>query len=106
MDVRSEPDGWSSTGLAYYPLWRAERNGRALATRRGDLGDLQVEAGGEAGSVRLVYVPGWIEHMALLVSAVVLVGAAASALREVAAGRDAQRRAERVGSIEDPRLQR
>jgi hypothetical protein len=96
---------WASTGIAYYPLWRAERDGRPLATRRGTDGDLEVKVDASAGAVRLVYRAGIIEVVALGASAVVLLGLAWSAVREVAARRHAERGADRVRRIEDPRVQ-
>jgi len=48
---------WASAGFAYYPLWRATSAGRALETRRGAAGDLEVRAPG-SGVVELAYEPG------------------------------------------------
>ncbi|HEY2995172.1 MAG TPA: hypothetical protein VGM22_20350, partial [Methylomirabilota bacterium] len=59
---------WTSAGLAYYPLWRASANGRALDTRRGAWGDLEVRA--PAGTVvDLTYGPGVPEIAGLVVTA-------------------------------------
>jgi hypothetical protein len=101
---RGEVGEWISTGVAYYPLWRAERAGRPLATRRGRDGDLEIRAEAGPGGVRLVYGPGVAELVALLTSAVVVAALAAdawrrrarSALRDVPAGEDTERRADRV----------
>jgi hypothetical protein len=95
---------WISTGIAYYPLWRAERAGRPLATRRGHDGVLEIRADAGMGAVRLAYRPGVAEFVASLTSAVAVAALAAdawrrrarSALRDVPAGEDAERRADRV----------
>jgi hypothetical protein len=105
VSVGPTAGAWASTGIAYYPLWRAERDGRPLPTRRGTDGDLEVKVDAGAGAVRLAYRAGIIEIAALVASAVVLLGLAWSAAREVAAGHHAERRADRVGGVEDPRVQ-
>ena len=94
---------WVSARMAYYPLWRAERDGRPVPTRRGALGDLEIKTDGGPGVVRLVYTPGGTEILAVMVSVVALVTLAAdaarrrrrarSALREIAPGADPERRA-------------
>jgi len=60
---------WRSTGVAFSPLWRAERDARPIATRRGLLGDLEVRAEPDVGTVRLAYGPGVVEIGALALSA-------------------------------------
>ena len=55
---------WASAGVAFYPLWRAEQHGRALPTRRGEHGDLEVKPAG-AGAVQLLYGPGAVELVGL-----------------------------------------
>jgi hypothetical protein len=105
VTLRGAPSGWAATGIAYYPLWRAERDGRPLPTRRGTEGDLEVKVDAGATAVRLSYRAGIIEITALVTSAVVLLGLAWSAVREVAAGHHAERGADRVGGVEDPRVQ-
>jgi hypothetical protein len=114
--IAATPEGWASTGIAYYPLWRAEHGGRGIETRRGDHGDLEVKADATITSVRLTYAPGLVEILALMLSGAALIGLAVeetwargrgrSALRDVAAGQDAKRGADGVGRVEDPRLQR
>jgi hypothetical protein len=128
LSIGAQGESWASTGLAYYPLWRAERDGRPVPTRRGPYGDLQVKAedahgaAGAAGTttVRLTYGPGVVEIAASLLSAVTLVALAAEgvrrtrsaaregrvAAREVRTGAETERRAERIGAVEDPRVQR
>jgi hypothetical protein len=63
---------WRSTGVAFSPLWRAERNARPIATRRGLLGDLEVRTGPGVETVRLAYGPGGVEVAALALSAAAL----------------------------------
>jgi hypothetical protein len=116
IEVSAAPGTWVSARLAYYPLWRAERDGRALATRRGGLGDLEIQADGRSGVVRLVYGPGLVEILAVVLSVVTLatlvIGAAMrgrgarSAPGELDVGADAQRRAHAAGRVEDPHLHR
>jgi len=72
-------DAWMATGIAYFPLWRAERGGQPLSTRRGTFGDLEVKADGGSGALRLVYAPGAIEIGASVISIVALAGLAAAA---------------------------
>ncbi len=59
---------WTSAGIAYYPLWRATTAGRALETRRGVAGDLEVRAPA-TGVVELAYGPGTPELAGLAVTA-------------------------------------
>ncbi len=58
IDVAGSSDAWVSARLAYYPLWRAERDGRPVPTRRGAHGELEIKADAGPGVVRLVYGPG------------------------------------------------
>jgi hypothetical protein len=62
-------DGWASAGLAYYPLWRATAAGRALPTRRGPAGDLEVHAPDGHHVIELDYRPGAPELTGLALSA-------------------------------------
>jgi hypothetical protein len=82
-EVQVGPDGrgWIPTSVAYYPLWRAEHDGRALATRRGRFGDLEIEAPAGITRVRLVYGPGLVELVGSLVSALALIALALDAWR-------------------------
>jgi hypothetical protein len=50
--------GWQPVGMAYYPLWRAQRASGALETRRGPLGDLEVKLDGRREPIDLAYGPG------------------------------------------------
>ena len=113
IPARPGEGGWTATGLAYYPLWRAEQDGRAIATRRGGFGDLEIELGaGTAAPARLAYRAGLAEIVGSIVSAgaVIALAIAAwatrrrSASREVAGRADPHRHADRVGAVEDPRL--
>jgi hypothetical protein len=82
-------DGWASTGIAYYSLWRAELDGRPLPTRRGEYGDVEVKVDQSVTIVRLYYGPGVVELGALAVSAVGLVGVAGLWLARRRSSRDA-----------------
>lgn len=55
LDVSGEPGSWVSTRTTYYPLWRAERDGKRLPTRPGPAWDLEVRLDGSAGPVVLRY---------------------------------------------------
>jgi hypothetical protein len=69
--------GWTPAGLAYYPLWRASVDGRALETRRGVLGELEVRLDGPAAVVELAYGPGGVELAGGALSAVTILLAGA-----------------------------
>lgn len=71
--VEGGGEAWVSARVAYYPLWRAERAGTSLPTRRGPAWDLEVRTGGAAGPVDLVYRPGAVEVAATAASAIALV---------------------------------
>ncbi|MGH7277055.1 MAG: hypothetical protein ACREJG_00045, partial [Candidatus Rokuibacteriota bacterium] len=75
IDLEGTPGGWAPAGIAFYPLWRAEAQGRALPVRRGDLAQLEVRLPGGRASVDLVYEPGLAERGGTLVS---VLGAAAT----------------------------
>jgi hypothetical protein len=47
--LRGAAGAWVSTGITYYPLWRAELAGRALPTRPGPAWDLQVKLDADPG---------------------------------------------------------
>ena len=64
---------WVSTRLAYYPLWRAFTDGRALPTRRGALGDLEVRVDRAPAVVDLAYAPGAAETTGVAITALSLV---------------------------------
>jgi hypothetical protein len=68
VSVDGAPGSWTSAGVAYYPLWRATTAGRALETRRGVAGDLEVRAPA-TGVVELAYGPGAPELAGLVVTA-------------------------------------
>jgi hypothetical protein len=59
--------GWSATGFAYSPLWRARAGDQRLAARRDDLGMLEVKlpAGLSTGVVELSHAPGPAEWIGL-----------------------------------------
>ena len=72
ITLPADRDGWVSTRTAYYPLWRARVQGEPIATRRGDLGDLEVRlsASGSPRAVDLAYGPGIPEIAGIVVSVV------------------------------------
>jgi hypothetical protein len=71
---------WSSTGIAFYPLWRADQDGGALPVRRGVHGDLEVKPR-RPGAVQLLYGPGAVELVALGASLATAGGLAGAAWR-------------------------
>jgi hypothetical protein len=66
--VDGAPGEWASAGVTYYPLWRASSLGRALESRRGTAGDLEVRAPA-TGAIELTYGPGAPEVVGLVVTA-------------------------------------
>jgi hypothetical protein len=78
LDATGEPGGWVSARTAYYPLWRAERGGAALAVRRGPWHTLEVRLDGAPGPIDLVYEAGTWETSGVavtLAAAAVWIGA-------------------------------
>jgi hypothetical protein len=69
MTVEAAADGWTSTGVAYYPLWRAASAGHRLPTRRGTFGDLEVRPPAGTTAVELSYRPGAAEWTGLALTA-------------------------------------
>ena len=62
-------DGWVSARTTYYPLWHASAGGVPLATRRGQLGDLEVRLAGDGPHVvDLAYRPGMAEISGIVIS--------------------------------------
>ncbi len=55
LEVPPRPGAWVSARVAYYPLWRAEQDGRPLPTRPGPAGDLEARVDGRAGRLDLLY---------------------------------------------------
>jgi hypothetical protein len=71
LPVAAHAAGWSETGMAYSPLWRAEANGHALRLRSDGRGLLEVELpAGDAAEVELVHAPGVAEWSGLAVTSV------------------------------------
>jgi hypothetical protein len=66
------PGGWTSARVAYYPLWRAESDGAALQTRRGEDGLLEVRMARTSQTVTLRYGPGAPEIAGVALSTVAL----------------------------------
>jgi hypothetical protein len=65
MAVEAAADGWTSAGVAYYPLWRASAAGHSLPTRRGTFGDLEVRLPAGTTAIELGYRPGAAEWTGL-----------------------------------------
>jgi hypothetical protein len=115
LEVSGDAGPWISARMAYYPLWRAQRDGQSVPTRRGAFGDLEIKADGRPGRVRLVYGPGVLEIAATALSIITLVALAAdgvrrrrrarSALDELAAGADAQRGPYGAGRVDHPHVE-
>jgi hypothetical protein len=70
LTLPDERQPWVSAGVAFSSLWRAESSGRPLGTRRGHLGDLEVEARPPGTPVILAYGPAGWELAGILISAV------------------------------------
>src|SRR5206468_4301605 len=68
--LAGEAGGWTSARVAYYPLWRAEADGAALDTRRGDDGLLEVRLTRATQTVTLRYAAGGPELAGLAPSVV------------------------------------
>ncbi|MBI2206301.1 MAG: hypothetical protein HYU41_20910 [Candidatus Rokubacteria bacterium] len=68
--VDGEPGTWVTTRTTYYPLWRVHDGERALATRRGAYGDLEVRLDRRGATLDLRYGPGLAEIAGLAVTVV------------------------------------
>ena len=68
MTLDGRPDDWVSARVAYYPLWRAGQDGRALATREGRLGELGGQARARRPPVDLPTAAGGPEWAGAMVS--------------------------------------
>ena len=63
---RMPAGGWTATGFAYSPLWRARAGDQRLAARRDDLGMLEVKLpAGASTVVELSHAPGPAEWIGL-----------------------------------------
>ncbi len=69
MTIEAAADGWTSAGVAYYPLWRAAAAGHLLPTRRGTFGDLEVRLPAGTTAIELSYRPGTAEWTGLALTA-------------------------------------
>lgn len=69
LSVDAPPGTWVTTRTSYYPLWRAERDGRPLETRPGPAWDLEVRLDERAGPIDLVYTAGRLETAMAALSA-------------------------------------
>ncbi|MEX2148077.1 MAG: hypothetical protein WED01_13805 [Candidatus Rokuibacteriota bacterium] len=65
--------GWTPTGIAYYPLWTAHQGSTPLATRRGDMADLEVMAVHARAPIELRYTPGLIEYTGVAITAAAII---------------------------------
>jgi hypothetical protein len=80
ISTSTRSGSWLSTGMAYSPLWRCLAGGRALLTRRSDLGLLEIRIPpGEHETIDLEHRPGAAEWSGLALSvfslaALVIVG--------------------------------
>jgi len=73
LHVTEGSGGWVTTGIAFYPLWRAETRSGPLDTRADSIGILEVHApGGQPIEVDLVYREGPWEWAGLVASALAL----------------------------------
>lgn len=72
LRVDAARETWIPARMAYYPLWRATSDGRPLATRRGEMGDLEVQSPGPGARLDLVYERGAAETSGLAISALSL----------------------------------
>ena len=70
--LAADGGGWTSARVAYYPLWRAEADGGALDTRRGEDGLLEVRLPRASQTVTLSYGPGAPEIIGVVLTAVAL----------------------------------
>ena len=69
---------WQSARIAYYPLWRAISDGRPVATRRGALGELEIEPPNAGAPIDLVYAPGAAEMAGTVLSGVATIALVAA----------------------------
>jgi hypothetical protein len=76
-------DRWLPARIAYYPLWRATADGSPVATRRGEMGDLEVQSPRPGAEIDLVYTRGPAETAGIAVTALSLAALALVALFRV-----------------------
>ncbi|MBI2218567.1 MAG: hypothetical protein HYU51_14860 [Candidatus Rokubacteria bacterium] len=86
LQVSGAPGQWVSTGIAYYPLWSASDGGSSLPTRRGALGDLELQIARPRATVELAYSPGPPEIAGVAVTAAALVSCAGVVVSRRAGG--------------------
>jgi hypothetical protein len=67
--AETAPGTWTTARVAYYPLWSAWEGSTRLATRRGELGDLEVRVPRAGTRVTLIYAPGVPEIAGVVVTA-------------------------------------
>lgn len=74
LRVPDRQDGWVPTGIAFYPLWRAESPAGPLAVRRDGTGMLEVNVPpGKMAQVDLVYREGAWERLGIVLSVLALI---------------------------------
>jgi hypothetical protein len=79
VTLAGEASPWTSTRVAYYPLWRAETDGARLDTRRGEDGMLEVRLTRAPQTLTLRYGPGLPEMLGVGVTLAALGGWAVAA---------------------------
>lgn len=99
--VPTDGEGWVSTGLAFYPLWRAEGPGGPLPLRRDSWGLMEVHAPpGRNLRIDLVYREGPWEWLGLITSGLAVILWMAATLTSL--GRERELAAHRSRNIDDP----
>jgi len=68
LPVDSTRESWIPARIAYYPLWRATSEGRPIPTRRGAMGDLEIQAPRPGALIDLVYARGPAETAGLAIT--------------------------------------
>ena len=86
LQVDGGGPAWVPGRVAYAPLWRAERDGAALGSRRGDDGQLEIAVSGPA-TIDLIYGPGVWELAGVALTTLTAVGSCAALLWRVASRR-------------------
>jgi hypothetical protein len=79
--LSSTAGGWTSTGMAFSPLWRAAVGGAALPVRRSDLGLLEVNISPGQTAVDLEHRAGAAEWLGVGASGAALLALLSTALR-------------------------
>jgi hypothetical protein len=72
LPIDSTRASWLPARISYYPLWRATADGRSIATRRAEMGDLEVQSPRPAAEIDLDYARGPAETIGLAITALSL----------------------------------